>query len=295
VAAYGCGLAKFDGVNWTVYPVPETYDPGGFSAMLVDSYNRVWLSSYWFYVDYPRENYNLYCFEDGFWTLYNEINSSLHGGGVSCMAQDSAGNILLGTVFSGLLMFSGGSWQDYLNINNGLYSNDIHDISFDADGNMWLATALGIAKVSGDIVTTYKEGNSGLTSNYVYAITTDSYNNKWIGTGRGLNVFNENGIVHNPDIPVAQLSPLMSVYPNPFTRVANIRLNFTKSSRYSLSVYNVKGQLVKKLADGAYAKAEDSVTWDGTSDNGSPVSRGIYFLRLQGDGFSQARKVIFLR
>jgi len=82
-------------------------------------------------------------------------------------------------------------------------------------------------------------------------------------------------------------------YPNPFNPTTTITYSLPENSTedFKLYIYNVKGQLVNSLKAG-----ENSVTWNGKDSNGSTVSNGIYFYRLESDSIkSSPRKMILLK
>ena len=84
-----------------------------------------------------------------------------------------------------------------------------------------------------------------------------------------------------------------------------------RPSRVRLEVYTLAGDLVRVLlpspeltgvlpADrygrepgGAERGCDPRLTWNGTGDDGRVVPAGVYLLRLQADGASQVRKVVF--
>jgi len=91
------------------------------------------------------------------------------------------------------------------------------------------------------------------------------------------NVFNEDQI-----IPVT--TQIFSAYPNPFSVNLAIKVNYTVP--YDVSVYNIKGQLVRSWKD---VKA-DELTWDGKDTSNKPVSSGVYLIRTgQGKDISTAK------
>lgn len=92
-------------------------------------------------------------------------------------------------------------------------------------------------------------------------------------------------------LPVIQ-SVSMSNYPNPFHNSTTIRFDLPKSGNINLSIYNVKGQLIKTLDNDFRSKGEHSLVWDGKSDNGTAVSSGIYVYKLQGQGYKASGKMI---
>lgn len=62
-----------------------------------------------------------------------------------------------------------------------------------------------------------------------------------------------------------------------------------------LTVYDVKGEKVKVLADKLMSAGRRSVEWDGRTDAGKQVSSGVYFYRLKAGRFSSTRKMVLAR
>ncbi|MEN6445134.1 MAG: T9SS type A sorting domain-containing protein [Candidatus Cloacimonas sp.] len=84
-------------------------------------------------------------------------------------------------------------------------------------------------------------------------------------------------------------------YPNPFNPVTTITFDMAKKAVANVSVYNVKGQLVKTLYNGIADFGRNSVTWNGIDNNGSQVSSGLYFYRLSTDGKVETRKMMLMK
>ncbi len=97
----------------------------------------------------------------------------------------------------------------------------------------------------------------------------------------------DNSSLHPPKIN--------SIYPNPFHLKTDISFSIPKSGKVNLSVYNSKGQLVKVLVQGNFAKGEHQDFWDGTSDNGKSAPSGVYFCRLTGSDFALTRKLMLMK
>jgi flagellar hook assembly protein FlgD len=55
------------------------------------------------------------------------------------------------------------------------------------------------------------------------------------------------------------------------------------------------GQLVRTLENRRLGPGPYSVHWDGTNSDGQTVSSGVYFYKMQADGFSATRKMMLLR
>jgi flagellar hook assembly protein FlgD len=49
-----------------------------------------------------------------------------------------------------------------------------------------------------------------------------------------------------------------------------------------VNVYNVRGQLVKTLANSAMPAGDHTLVWTGEDETGAPVASGIYFCRIMG-------------
>ena len=94
---------------------------------------------------------------------------------------------------------------------------------------------------------------------------------------------------------------LLPNYPNPFNPETTISYQLpptgqAANSQVNLTVYNLNGQIVRRLVKGNQPAGTYSVKWDGTDDRGVPVASGVYFYRLTtGSGFVATRKMILLR
>ena len=62
-----------------------------------------------------------------------------------------------------------------------------------------------------------------------------------------------------------------------------------------VSVYDIRGRLVRTLVRGEYPAGEQSTTWDGRNEQGRPVGAGVYFLRAVTGGSAATKKVTVLR
>jgi hypothetical protein len=78
--------------------------------------------------------------------------------------------------------------------------------------------------------------------------------------------------------------------PNPFNPSTTISFQLPVAGQVRLSVYNVAGQEVARLVDGPLAAGSHSAVF-----NGSRLSSGVYFYRLQAEGFTNARKMLLIK
>lgn len=79
-------------------------------------------------------------------------------------------------------------------------------------------------------------------------------------------------------------------YPNPFNPTTNISFALAKSGYMSLKVYNSMGQEVKTLTSGVLNAGSYTVNFDGTG-----LSSGIYFYKLQSEGFTSVKKMMLVK
>lgn len=98
------------------------------------------------------------------------------------------------------------------------------------------------------------------------------------------------GIAASPDLPTA--FALGRAQPNPFRRGFSLSYALPRTSRVELSIYSAAGTLVRTLETGERAPGRYSLRWDGRDRTGRPVSRGIYYIRLNADGFTASEKLV---
>ncbi len=84
-------------------------------------------------------------------------------------------------------------------------------------------------------------------------------------------------------------------FPNPFNPNTNISFSLPQAQAVKLSVYNLKGQLVKNLLDADLPAGYNAINWNGTDDKGNTVSSGIYTYRLQSGGKQITRKMMLMK
>ncbi len=84
-------------------------------------------------------------------------------------------------------------------------------------------------------------------------------------------------------------------YPNPFNPRTSIRFYLPARVPLSVDVFDVRGALVRRLAEGTFDAGTHVVTWDGTDAGGRPVASGMYVYRLTADRRSLTRKMMLLK
>ncbi len=84
-------------------------------------------------------------------------------------------------------------------------------------------------------------------------------------------------------------------YPNPFNPSTNIEFDVPKKAHIKLTVFNVLGQEVNRLVNEEMAPGKKSVTWNGDSQSGAKVSSGMYFYKLETDGYVSTKKMLLVK
>ena len=87
---------------------------------------------------------------------------------------------------------------------------------------------------------------------------------------------------------------LHSNLPNPFNPSTTLRYDLPQSGMVSITIYNVKGELVKTLLNSYQNAGFKSVQWNATNDRNKPVSAGLYIYIIQAKETTQSKKMIFL-
>ena len=87
---------------------------------------------------------------------------------------------------------------------------------------------------------------------------------------------------------------LLQNYPNPFNPSTVIKFNLRESGFVSLKVYDVLGRVTASLVNGYLRKGNHEIHFSAFK-NGHALASGFYFYRLISGGFSETKKMIFLK
>ncbi len=117
-----------------------------------------------------------------------------------------------------------------------------------------------------------------------FTVTTDASGNFQISVPTSVNSNANN---------VPTKFKLEQSYPNPFSSSAAIPYQLQKSSDVHVTIYDILGRVVKEFNVGQQSFGLHNVLWNGRNNFGQKVASGIYFYRLQVNGESQVKKMIF--
>lgn len=86
----------------------------------------------------------------------------------------------------------------------------------------------------------------------------------------------------------------MTAMPNPFQANTRLRIKSAPNSEVKLSVYNMKGQLVRAWTVNSDISGEAILTWDAKDAKGNRADSGIYLYKMESAGKSTTGKLIKL-
>jgi hypothetical protein len=80
--------------------------------------------------------------------------------------------------------------------------------------------------------------------------------------------------------PVMPRELVLHAAPNPFNPATRIEFALPMAGPTQLRIYDVRGQLVRRLVEQDFEAGVHTVSWNGTDDRGAHVASGVYHLRL---------------
>jgi hypothetical protein len=88
---------------------------------------------------------------------------------------------------------------------------------------------------------------------------------------------------------------LFTNFPNPFNPETTIAFSLSNMENVEINVYNVRGQLVRRLVSGEHAAGRHSVVWNGRDDSNRQVSSGVYFYKMKAGEFTAIQKMLLMK
>jgi hypothetical protein len=207
----------------------------------------------------------------------------------------SGTNLFAGTYGGGAFLSTnnGTTWSA---VNTGLTDTYVNALA--ASGTNLFAGTFGGVFLSTNNGTSWTQVNTGLTSSSVLALAFSPNGavgtNLFAGTdGRGiwkrpLSEMITSAEELSTDLPAQFL--LDQNHPNPFNPSTTIRYSLPRRARMTLSVWNTLGQQIAVLHNGEQDAGYYELRFDG-----SGLSSGVYFYRIQAGEFVQTRKLLLQR
>ncbi len=126
----------------------------------------------------------------------------------------------------------------------------------------------------------------GFTSGTV-PLTVAAYSNI---VGRQFQGFGYLGIRNSPSASGAIV--MQQAYPNPFNPQTKITFANSHPGTVDVRVFNVRGELVRTIANQWFPQGEHTVSWDGRTDRGLHTPSGVYYVRAKTGGSTDVIKAV---
>lgn len=101
--------------------------------------------------------------------------------------------------------------------------------------------------------------------------------------------------VEDRDHHIVKTFVLMQNSPNPFNLETRIRFTLNEPGEVDLSVYDIRGRLIRKIVYQKMDSGSHEVIWDGRNESGYCQSSGLYISVLRFGSSAQIRKMILLK
>jgi len=95
--------------------------------------------------------------------------------------------------------------------------------------------------------------------------------------------------------PVPDQIIIYQNYPNPFNPITKLRYDLPESALVNITIYNMLGNVVTNLINDDRNAGYNSVQWNGTNNQGQPVSAGVYLYSIEAADFRKTKKMILLK
>lgn len=87
----------------------------------------------------------------------------------------------------------------------------------------------------------------------------------------------------------------LTAHPNPFTSNSTVSFELRQAGRVRLLVFDVRGRLVRTLADEWRGAQAQHIAWDGRADDGILAPTGLYFARVEAGGSRASQRIALVR
>lgn len=204
------------------------------------------------------------------------IGGNTSGSIINCYSTGH--NTIPDTNFGGLVGFSN---------NLSLIQNSF----WDTETSGVTSSSGGIGKTTSEMKSISTFVDAGWDFNTIWEIS-EYLNSGYPTIKDSIAVSNDEIIVEKP---VNKKDVLKNAYPNPFNPTTSISFELISPTKVILYIYNIKGQLVRRLINDYRLAGIHQIIWDGHDQNDQLCSTGMYFYQLRTDKVTQTKKVLLLK
>jgi hypothetical protein len=100
----------------------------------------------------------------------------------------------------------------------------------------------------------------------------------------------------NPEIPEIPVETgLRAIYPNPFNPNTTISYQLQTPETVSLSIYNLRGQMVQTFSRSHNAAGIYAVVFDGRDSQGNAIASGVYHVIMSAGKHISTRHIVLMK
>jgi hypothetical protein len=88
---------------------------------------------------------------------------------------------------------------------------------------------------------------------------------------------------------------LLQNSPNPFNPRTEINFDLPRDENVNISVYDVKGRLVRTLLSEPMTYGSHKVVWEGEDNHGNRVATGVYYYRIVAGSFTATKSMVLVK
>jgi diguanylate cyclase (GGDEF)-like protein len=167
------GLARFDGLNFTVFDKSNTpeMESNSIKALAEDREGQLWVGTTAGLLRYSQGRFERF-----------DNRQGLRSHFILCLFLDRSGDLWIGTT-GGLHRLDNNRFQTFTTA-NGLSTNYITSLADDGFGGLWIGTGQGLNHFQNGKIRVFDTG-SGLPNNDIRALHIDKQGTLWIGTSGG--------------------------------------------------------------------------------------------------------------
>ena len=144
-----------------------------------------------------------------------------------------------------------------------------------------------------DLGNTYLEADFKVSGKYSHLIPKSIQEHSKLAKGLLDKIYNSSSEIEI--VPPVEQVLLRQNYPNPFNPSTTISFYLPEKTQAQLTIYNIKGQVVKTIKNEVMNKGSHSEVWDGKDSTGRAVSSGVYFYQLKAGKTNQVKKCLLLK